>query len=74
MGFIRVALFAAVIWIVYSLYRKQMQKRISTSRKTKEKVQPCEHCGVFVPEQDVVIVNDKVYCSHEHAQEHTRAD
>jgi hypothetical protein len=29
---------------------------------------PCKHCGVYLPQSEVIRRGDNVYCSREHAE------
>lgn len=44
----------------------QEQRRVPRSRKAKQTITSCNHCGVFVPESQVVQGRFGEYCSKEH--------
>ncbi len=36
------------------------------TRKLPEKISPCAHCGVLVPESEGVLVGERFYCCEAH--------
>lgn len=73
MPVIRIILIGILVGILFSFYRK-FQKQLLTHKKRRTQKQPksptrmlrCEHCGVYIPESDVIKEGVHVYCSHEH--------
>ena len=70
MNLIRLIAIALVIWITITLWRRHVQSR---KKVRKPKGRPrvtamvrCDHCGVHVPEKEVVRSGDRNYCSPEH--------
>jgi len=57
-------------WVGFSLFKRYINPNFSKSVKTetRQKILACSVCATHVPESDVIIKNDKIYCSKEHLE------
>jgi uncharacterized protein len=57
-------------WVGFSLFRKFMSKDSvsSANNKTGQKMLACSVCETYIPEQDAIIKNGKIFCSKEHSE------
>ena len=57
-------------WVGFSLIKKFMsQGSVSSSNnKTGQKMIACSVCETYIPEQDAIIKNGKIFCSKEHSE------
>ena len=69
----QILLFLAFLFGIWWLRRKfgatarrQDSSTTPPPRELTEKVSPCSHCGVHVPESEGVLSNGRFYCSEEH--------
>ena len=77
----QILLFLAFLFGIWWLRRKfgASERRQNGSaapqppRELSEKVSPCAHCGVHVPESEGVLSNGRFYCSEEHRRLAERA-
>ncbi|MEN9502878.1 MAG: hypothetical protein RI964_2163 [Pseudomonadota bacterium] len=51
-------------------YLRQQQKNASGQTLKNTRMLRCEHCGLYVPEADVISQRGKYFCSLEHAKQH----
>ena len=58
---------AALFWLVKRLFSPDPEPEKLDAVKS-ENMQQCKYCGVHVPETSVVTVDDRSYCSQEHAE------
>lgn len=68
--------FIALAIIVLLVKRMWLQSRTQSQgrRKLSGKMLQCHHCGMYIPEQEAVLDNDRVYCSREHLETDRDAD
>jgi len=57
-------------WIGFSLIKKFMSQGSDSGskKKTGQKMLACSVCETYIPEQDVIIKNGKIFCSQEHSE------
>ena len=57
-------------WVGFSLIKKFMSRDSvsSSKKKTGQKMLACSVCETYIPEQDAVIKNGKIFCSQEHSE------
>ncbi|MFK8067450.1 MAG: PP0621 family protein [Gammaproteobacteria bacterium] len=76
-GLVRLIVLGLVIGFVYKLIRKFQQNRLqknseSSSRSknnvSSKKTVQCDHCGVYVPANELVSDGEKNFCSQEHKE------
>ena len=68
MGLIRLLILALVVFLIYQLIRRWLDKPDSeppVSRQAGDMVR-CQHCGIFVPRDEALSANDRYYCSRAH--------
>ena len=71
MNLIRFLIIAAIVWLILRMFRNWQSKNIIAKKKAtkdaliKNMVQ-CSTCGVHLPEQEALKINNKFYCSEEH--------
>ena len=70
----RTLLLIFTIWLIIVVVRQHLadRRRAAESKPKPDKQLPadtvkCEHCGVYIPRQESVDVNDHHYCSQQHA-------
>jgi len=57
-------------WIGFSLIKKFISQvpASSSKKKTGQKMLACSVCDTYIPEQDTIIKNGKIFCSKEHSE------
>ena len=57
-------------WVGFSLIKKFMSQvpASSSKKKTRQKMLACSVCETYIPEQDAIIKNGKIFCSQEHSE------
>ena len=57
-------------WVGFSLIKKFMSQvpTSSSKKKTGQKMLACSVCETYIPEQDAIIKNGKIFCSKEHSE------
>ena len=57
-------------WVGFSLIKKFMSQVPASSpkKKTGQKMLACSVCETYIPEQDAIIKNGKIFCSQEHSE------
>jgi len=57
-------------WVGFSLIKKFMSQvpASSTKKKTGQKMLACSVCETYIPEQDAIVKNGKIFCSKEHSE------
>ena len=57
-------------WVGFSLIKKFMSQvpASSTKKKTGQKMLACSVCETYIPEQDAIVKNGKIFCSQEHSE------
>ena len=57
-------------WVGFSLIKKFMSQvpARSSKKKTGQKMLACSVCETYIPEQDAIIKNGKIFCSQEHSE------
>jgi uncharacterized protein len=79
MNLIRLLAIAALIWIVYGLVRRYLNKSATTLKKDPvrpiESMVRCEQCGLHIPAAEAVRDGNHTFCSPGHRDAHrARAD
>ncbi|MDH5735048.1 MAG: PP0621 family protein, partial [Gammaproteobacteria bacterium] len=64
--FILIAIIAAA-WIIKSLLNKPRPD--SKHPPLSKNMLQCEHCKTYLPEDEAIRVNNKVFCNQQHLQE-----
>lgn len=62
-------LWLGIIGLVWWWWRKRPEAGagpVVESPSAAENMVPCAHCGVYLPEDDALPANGKVYCSEAH--------
>lgn len=57
----------ALIWFVRRLFMQQKSEPEKIS-ESKDMVQ-CEQCKTYLPKDDAVVLDDKLFCSQQHLDE-----
>lgn len=57
---------AALLWLLKRLFSGSDQPEELADSQSENMLQ-CKYCGVHVPESSIITVDDKPYCSREHA-------
>lgn len=75
---IRLLLILAIAWLAWRLIKGALAaRRHPTPSKDKtipgERIVPCAHCALHIPEREAVMVDGKPYCCPEHARAARRA-
>ena len=57
-------------WVGFSLIKKFMSQvpASSSKKKTGQKMLACSVCETYIPEQDAIVKNGKIFCSKEHSE------
>jgi uncharacterized protein len=57
-------------WAGFSLFKKFMSQvpARSSKKKTGQKMLACSVCETYIPEQDAIVKNGKIFCSKEHSE------
>ena len=57
-------------WVGFSLIKRFMSQvpARSSKKKTGQKMLACSVCETYIPEQDAIIKNGKIFCSQEHSE------
>ena len=57
-------------WVGFSLIKKFMSQVpvSSAKKKTGQKMLACSVCETYIPEQDAIVKNGKIFCSKEHSE------
>ena len=57
-------------WVGFSLIKKFMSlvPASSSKKKTGQKMLSCSVCETYIPEQDAIVKNGKIFCSKEHSE------
>ena len=57
-------------WVGFSLIKKFMSQvpASSANNKTGQKMLACSVCETYIPEQDAIVKNGKIFCSKEHSE------
>jgi len=57
-------------WVGFSLIKKFMSQNSvsSAKKKTGQNMLACSVCETYIPEQDAIIKNGKIFCSKEHLE------
>ncbi|MDB4056792.1 PP0621 family protein [Candidatus Thioglobus sp.] len=57
-------------WAGFSLIKKFMSQVLASSskKKTGQKMLACSVCETYIPEQDAIVKNGKIFCSKEHSE------
>ncbi|OOZ36941.1 PP0621 family protein [Solemya velesiana gill symbiont] len=65
------------VWIVYLFARRYLKNRPAKKGKQDSnsvEMVRCEHCGIHIPEPEVVTRDGRSYCCEAHAIEHQDKD
>ncbi|MCC7413516.1 MAG: hypothetical protein IT495_18005 [Gammaproteobacteria bacterium] len=65
---LRLLVLLALVGAAVALLRTVLRPRRRADAAAPVRVLACEHCGVFVPDPDVVRADGHVYCSEAHRQ------
>jgi len=73
MGLIRLLLLVFIAWLIWWLLRplfrsESKSRQAGDARGEVENMVRCAHCGLNLPQQEAIRVDDKYYCSEEHRQ------
>ena len=66
---IRVVIILIVIWLAWRLVRNWITKQSSKLENkpgSQQAMQPCATCGTYIPVDEAIHHNGKLYCSHAH--------
>ena len=67
---IRILLIILLIVVIFAMLGKYHRKKVAMDKNKRKlvtsKMVKCMYCGVYVPRQESVAVNDVYYCSKEH--------
>lgn len=77
-----------VIWVAWLFWRKSQLKsnekqllhslshiqNSSKSQRYEGKMVRCEHCGVYLPEQEAICSKDRFFCCSDHRKLFTKAN
>ena len=57
-------------WVGFFLIKKFISQVPSSSskKKTGQKMLACSVCETYIPEQDAIVKNGKIFCSKEHLE------
>ena len=57
-------------WVGFSLIKKFISQvpASSSKKKTGQKMLACLVCETYIPEQDAIVKNGKIFCSKEHSE------
>ncbi len=77
-GLVRVIILGLVIGFVYKLIRKFQQNRAQQNAKnasrskdsvSSKKTVQCDHCGIYIPVDELVSNGKKNFCCQKHKEE-----
>ncbi len=75
-GVVRLIILGLLVLLGFKLYRKFQQNKLKITQKMRspatKKMTPCEHCGVYVPDDELVQAEGKFFCSEEHKEEYCK--
>ncbi len=66
----RILLLIILLWILYIVFKrfvvvvKNHRTKTNQTSATPENIVACSQCGVHVPENEVQLINDTVYCNN----------
>ena len=69
MGYLlRIAIILIGIWLVVRLIKRFLAPpaKRRAALEPRQKMLPCAHCGVFLPQSEAVYDGDKAYCCKAH--------
>lgn len=69
---LRLLILLLVIWLlfrVWSGYRRLAGKKTPSPPAKTEKMVPCKHCGVYVPQHQAIRDGDDWFCCEAHRKE-----
>ena len=70
MNLIRLIVIGLIIWLLYRMFVRVLQKPASKSKKPPKGIArdmvKCAHCGIHIPADEALYRDDKCYCSPEH--------
>lgn len=67
----KILLLAIAIWLLYAVVKRyitSVDPQDQSPAKPEDMVQ-CAHCGVHLPKNDSLVVNDQHYCCEEHSRQ-----
>lgn len=74
---IRVAVISFVVFILWSIARRTAQQEAADQQRPSPKSTPevkqgkmlrCDECGVHFPQEESIMIGEKVFCCEEHKQ------
>jgi len=76
MGTMKLLVIIALFWLGWIIWRRYLVYRAMFKKSQEEhysQVLPCHYCGLHVPEEESIVVNNKVYCCQAHYQQEQQA-
>lgn len=68
----KILLLAVVIWLAFLILRRYLRS-IQSDRTPDQQdaavMVQCRHCGLHIPQNDSIAVNEHYYCSEEHRKQ-----
>ncbi len=74
---LRIVLVVFALWLIVRYIKRVLHAKSAPQRPSRDTAAlenamlPCKHCGVYLPQSEVVRRGDNVYCSREHAEADT---
>lgn len=70
MNLIRLIVIGLIIWLLYRMFLRVLQKPASRQQKQPKSIArdmvKCAHCGLHIPTDEALVRDNKHYCSTEH--------
>ena len=73
MSLMRFIIILAMIYLIGVLTRSFYRRFLGIPRKKRDyrsvaKIVQCEHCGLYIPDQEAIYTSGHIYCSNEHSK------
>jgi uncharacterized protein len=70
MNLIRLVVIGLIIWLLYRMFQRMLNKPETTQNEPQEKpsgrMVKCAHCGIHIPQDEALEQDEHYYCSPEH--------
>lgn len=73
MNLMRLIIILAMIYLIVVLTKSFYRPSLGAPRKKRDhrsvaRIVQCEHCGLYVPDQEAIHAGGHIYCSNEHSK------
>lgn len=71
---LRIVLVVFALWLIIRYIKRALNPKSRPQHPSPDTAElenamlPCKHCGVYLPQSEVIRRGDNVYCSREHAE------